>query len=132
MAKTVDRSTPTLVVDDSATMVRIIRHLLQQLGFVDVDDAPHGAAALARMHEKKYGLVISDWNMEPMTGLDLLKRVRANPGLTSTPFVLVTAESNVANVVEAKWAGVDSYIVKPFDAQKLSDKIEQAFGFLPK
>ena len=76
-----DPSMPVLVVDDYSTMVRIIRNLLRQLGFADVDDANDGAAALAKMHAKRYGLVISDWNMEPMTGYDLLRQVRADPGL---------------------------------------------------
>ena len=88
-----DPSMPVLVVDDYSTMVRIIRNLLQQLGFADVDDANDGAAALAKMHAKRYGLVISDWNMEPMTGYDLLRQVRADPALGETPFIMVTAES---------------------------------------
>ena len=131
MAKAADRLMPILIVEDFATMVRIIRKLLQQIGFADVDDAPDGAAALARMREKKYGLVISDWNMEPMTGLDLLKQVRSDPGLATMPFIMVTAEANIANVVAAKKAGVDSYIVKPFDAHTLSTKIDQTLGAEP-
>ncbi|MGI9387679.1 MAG: response regulator, partial [Methyloligellaceae bacterium] len=89
----VDLSMPVLVVDDYKTMVRIIRNLLKQLGFSDVDDAADGAEALGKMHQRKYGLVISDWNMEPMTGYELLKEVRGDDGLNRTPFIMVTAES---------------------------------------
>ena len=122
-----DRSMPVLVVDDYNTMIRIIRNLLKQIGFEDIDDAADGSAALARMREKKYGLVISDWNMEPMTGYELLKEVRADPGLSKTPFIMVTAESKTENVIAAKKAGVNNYIVKPFNAQTLQSKIEAVF-----
>jgi two-component system chemotaxis response regulator CheY len=122
-----DRSMPILVVDDYNTMIRIIRNLLKQIGFSDIDDAADGSAALARMREKKYGLVISDWNMEPMTGYELLKEVRADPGLSKTPFIMVTAESKTENVIAAKKAGVNNYIVKPFNAQTLQSKIEAVF-----
>ena len=117
-----------LVVDDQRTMVRIIRNLLQQLGFTDVDDAGDGAAALAKMRTKRYGLVISDWNMEQMTGYDFLCEVRGDPGLKQTPFIMVTAESKTDNVVAAKNAGVNNYIVKPFDAHTLKAKIESVFA----
>jgi two-component system chemotaxis response regulator CheY len=122
-----DRAMPVLVVDDYNTMIRIIRNLLKQIGFSDIDDAADGSAALARMREKKYGLVISDWNMEPMTGYELLKEVRADPGLSKTPFIMVTAESKTENVIAAKKAGVNNYIVKPFNAQTLQSKIEAVF-----
>jgi two-component system chemotaxis response regulator CheY len=122
-----DRTMPVLVVDDYNTMIRIIRNLLKQIGFSDIDDAADGSAALARMREKKYGLVISDWNMEPMTGYELLKEVRADPGLSKTPFIMVTAESKTENVIAAKKAGVNNYIVKPFNAQTLQNKIEAVF-----
>ncbi len=88
----IDLSMPILVVDDYNTMIRIIRNLLKQLGFEDIDDASDGSAALGKMREKRYGLVISDWNMEPMTGYELLKEVRSDPGLNKTPFIMVTAE----------------------------------------
>jgi two-component system chemotaxis response regulator CheY len=127
-AMSVDLSMPVLVVDDYNTMIRIIRNLLKQLGFEDIDDAADGSAALAKMKEKKYGLVISDWNMEPMTGYELLKEVRANPGLNKTPFIMVTAESKTENVIAAKKAGVNNYIVKPFNAQTLKSKIEAVFA----
>ena len=123
-----DLSMPVLVVDDYNTMIRIIRNLLKQLGFEDVDDASDGSAALIKMRDKKYGLVISDWNMEPMTGYELLKEVRADPGLTKTPFIMVTAESKTENVIAAKKAGVNNYIVKPFNAQTLKTKIEAVFA----
>jgi two-component system chemotaxis response regulator CheY len=122
-----DPKMPVLVVDDYSTMVRIIKNLLRQLGFIDVDDASDGAAALEKMKLKRYGLVISDWNMEPMTGFDLLKTVRANPEIQTTPFIMVTAESKTENVIAAKKAGVNNYIVKPFNAQTLKSKIEQVF-----
>jgi two-component system chemotaxis response regulator CheY len=123
----VDLSIPVLVVDDYSTMVRIVRNLLKQLGFVDIDDAGDGKAALAKLHGRKYGLVISDWNMEPMTGYDLLKEVRTDPRLAQTPFIMVTAESKIDNVIAAKKAGVSDYIVKPFNAQTLKSKIDAVF-----
>ena len=123
----IDMTMPVLVVDDYNTMIRIIRNLLKQLGFEDVDDASDGSAALIKMRDKKYGLVISDWNMEPMTGYELLKEVRADPGLTKTPFIMVTAESKTENVIAAKKAGVSNYIVKPFNAQTLKTKIDAVF-----
>ncbi len=123
-----DPSMRILVVDDYNTMIRIIRNLLKQLGFENIDDASDGGAALAKMRDKKYGLVISDWNMEPMTGYELLKEVRADPALTDTPFIMVTAESKTENVIAAKKAGVSNYIVKPFNAQTLKSKIDAVFG----
>ncbi len=123
----VDLTMPVLIVDDYSTMVRIIRNLLKQLGFREIDDACDGAQALAKMHERKYGLVISDWNMEPMTGYDLLKQVRQDPELTGTPFIMVTAESKTEYVIAAKKAGVSNYIVKPFNAQTLKSKIDAVF-----
>ena len=124
----VDLSMPVLVVDDYNTMIRILRNLLKQLGFQDIDDATDGTAALVKMRQKHYGLVISDWNMEPMTGYDLLKEVRSDPGLARTPFIMVTAESKTENVIAAKKAGVNNYIVKPFNAQTLQNKIEAVFS----
>jgi two-component system, chemotaxis family, chemotaxis protein CheY len=123
-----DPSMSVLVVDDYSTMIRIIRNLLRQIGFADVDDASNGAAALDKMRAKRYGLVISDWNMEPMTGYDLLQQVRSDPGLGNTPFIMVTAESKTENVIAAKKAGVNNYIVKPFNAQTLKAKIEAVFA----
>jgi len=123
----IDLSMPILVVDDYNTMIRIIRNLLKQLGFENVDEASDGSVALERLREKKYGLIISDWNMEPMTGYDLLKEVRANPEMKTTPFIMVTAESKTENVIAAKKAGVNNYIVKPFNAQTLKTKIDAVF-----
>ncbi|MEX0752426.1 MAG: response regulator [Xanthobacteraceae bacterium] len=124
----VEMSMPILVVDDYNTMIRILRNLLKQLGFQDIDDATDGSSALTKMRQKKYGLVISDWNMEPMTGYDLLKAVRGDPSLAKTPFIMVTAESKTENVIAAKKAGVNNYIVKPFNAQTLHNKIEAVFS----
>jgi two-component system chemotaxis response regulator CheY len=121
---TFDNAMPILVVDDYQTMVRIIRNLLKQLGFEDVDEASDGSEALSKMRERKYGLIISDWNMQPMTGYELLKQVRADRDLHSTPFIMVTAESKTENVIAAKRAGVNNYIVKPFNAQTLKAKID--------
>ena len=123
----VDLNMPVLIVDDYNTMVRIIRNLLKQIGFKNIDDANDGTEALAKMQQCKYGLVISDWNMEPMTGYDLLQQVRADPGLSTTPFIMVTAESKTENVIAAKKAGVSNYIVKPFNAQTLQHKIQAVF-----
>ena len=123
----VNHSMPVLIVDDYKTMIRIIRNLLKQLGFANVDEAGDGTAALNMMREKDYGLVISDWNMEPMTGYDLLKEVRADPNLATTPFIMITAESKTENVIAAKKAGVNNYIVKPFNAATLKTKIEAVF-----
>ena len=123
----IDHTMPVLIVDDYNTMIRIIRNLLKQLGFVEIDDACDGTAALAKMRNRKYGLIISDWNMEPMTGYDLLQRVRGDEALSETPFIMVTAESKTENVIAAKKAGVSNYIVKPFNAQTLRAKIDAVF-----
>ncbi len=119
----IDRRQPVLIVDDYGPMRRVLRSLLRQLGFADVDEAEDGAAALALLRRRRYGLVISDWNMRPVTGLDLLREVRADPGLASLPFVMLTAESKTENVIAAREAGASSYVVKPFDAQTLRAKI---------
>jgi two-component system, chemotaxis family, chemotaxis protein CheY len=124
----VDKAMNVLIVDDYKTMLRIIRNLLKQLGFDNVDEASDGATALARLREKDFGLVISDWNMEPMTGLQLLKEVRSDGKLADIPFVMVTAESKTENVIAAKEAGVTNYIVKPFNAETLKQKLIAVFG----
>ncbi len=124
----VDMNMPILIVDDYKTMLRIVRNLLKQLGFDNVDEATDGASALAKMRSKSYGLVISDWNMEPMTGFELLKEVRADDHLKQTPFIMVTAESKTDNVIAAKKAGVNNYIVKPFNAQTLKAKLQAVLG----
>ena len=117
-----------LVVDDYATMRRIVRNLLTQIGYTDIDEAGDGVSALAKLRESKFGLIISDWNMEPMTGLQLLKEIRADAKLAATPFIMVTAESKTENVIAAKQAGVNNYIVKPFNAQTLQAKIAAVLG----
>jgi two-component system chemotaxis response regulator CheY len=109
-------------------MIRIVSNQLRQIGFVDIDEVQGGATALAKMRTKSYGLVISDWNMEPITGIDLLRQVRADPGLGDVPFIMVTAETRTKNVIAARDAGVNNYIVKPFDAQMLKAKIEAVFA----
>ena len=119
-----DLSMPILVVDDYNSMTRILRNLLKQLGMENVDEATDGSAALIKMRGKKYGLVISDWNMAPMTGYDLLTKIRDDPKLADTPFIIMTTESSSENVLIAKKAGADNYIVKPFNAATLKIKIE--------
>jgi two-component system, chemotaxis family, chemotaxis protein CheY len=123
-----DKNTPVLIVDDYKTMLRIIRNLLKQLDIENVEEATDGQEALNKLRAGHYGLVISDWNMAPMTGLDLLKEVRADAKLKDTPFIMITAESKTENVVAAKQAGVSNYIVKPFNAETLRDKIEKVMG----
>jgi two-component system chemotaxis response regulator CheY len=124
----VDQNMPILIVDDYKTMLRIVRNLLKQLGFDNVDEAVDGSEALSKLRSKPYGLVISDWNMEPMTGFPLLKEVRADGKLKETPFIMVTAESKTENVVAAKKAGVNNYIVKPFNAATLKTKMSSVIG----
>jgi two-component system chemotaxis response regulator CheY len=124
----IDMNMPILVVDDYKTMVRIIRNLLKQLGFNNVDEAHDGSSALEKLRDRAYGLVISDWNMEPMTGLQLLKEVRADGKLKGTPFIMITSESKTENVVAAKEAGVNNYIVKPFNAETLKKKMSSVIG----
>lgn len=124
----VDKKMKILVVDDYKTMLRIIRNLLKQLGFNNVEEATDGSDALQKMRNMDFGLVISDWNMEPMTGLQLLREVRSDVKLKGTPFIMITAESKTDNVVAAKEAGVNNYIVKPFNAATLKDKLEGVLG----
>lgn len=126
----VDKSMNVLVVDDYQTMIRIIKNLLKQLGFDNIDEATNGEMAMEMIGRKDYGLVISDWNMEPMTGLELLKAVRAhsNDNIGKLPFIMVTAESKTENVIAAKQAGVNNYIVKPFNAETLKTKIASVLG----
>lgn len=120
-----DKNINVLIVDDYRTMLRIIRNLLKKLEFNNVDEAVDGQEALAKLRAGNFGLVISDWNMAPMTGLDLLKEVRADQRLKNMPFIMITAESKTENVVAAKQAGVSNYIVKPFNAETLREKIEK-------
>lgn len=122
-----DASVPILIVDDYRAMVRIVRDQLTRLGFTDVDDAANGEEALVKLRAKQYRLVISDWNMEPMNGIELLRRVRAEFA-EPVRFIMVTAESRTDNVVAARRAGVDTYLVKPFTPQALKAKIESALA----
>ncbi len=124
----VDMNMNVLIVDDYKTMLRIIENLLKQLGFKNVHQATDGSAALKVLREAPIGLIISDWNMQPMTGLQLLKEVRADDKLKGTPFIMITAESKTENVVAAKEAGVNNYIVKPFNAETLKQKISAVLG----
>lgn len=118
----VDKNMSILIVDDYKTMLRIIRNLLNQLKFSNVEEAGDGNTALEKLRSNSIGLVISDWNMEPMTGLQLLREVRADANLKDTPFIMITAESKTENVVAAKEAGVSNYIVKPFNAETLRNE----------
>ena len=124
----VDMKMPILIVDDYKTMLRIVRNLLKQLGFDNVDEATDGSQALQKLRSKPFSLVISDWNMEPMSGLQLLKECRADTQLKEIHFIMVTAESKTENVVAAKQAGVDNYIVKPFNAATLKKKLTAVLG----
>lgn len=124
----VDMKMPILIVDDYKTMLRIVRNILKHVGFENVDEAADGGEAFNKMKEKQYGLVISDWNMEPVTGLDLLKQLRADGNMKSTPFIMNTAESKTENVIAAKEAGVSNYIVKPFNAETLKQKLTAVLG----
>ncbi len=124
----VDKDMSILIVDDYNTMLRIIKNLLRQLGFNNVEEATDGSAALEKLRSNGFGLVISDWNMEPMTGLQLLREVRADEDLQQTPFIMITAESKTENVIAAKEAGVNNYIVKPFNAETLRAKMAAVIG----
>ncbi|MDZ4384450.1 MAG: chemotaxis response regulator CheY [Nitrospirota bacterium] len=116
-----------LVVDDFSTMRRIVKNILKQIGYTAIDEAEDGNGALAKLRQDKYDLIVSDWNMPNMTGLDLLKAIRADGALNGIPVLMVTAEAKKENVVEAIKAGVNNYIVKPFTAEVLREKIEKIF-----
>jgi len=124
----VDKAVRILIVDDYKTMLRIVRNLLKQSGFDNVDEATDGAAALKMLRNGDYGLVISDWNMESMSGLALLRELRNDVRLKDVPFIMVTAEGKRDHVLAAKQAGVDNYIVKPFNAATLEAKIKSVLG----
>lgn len=125
---TIDTNMNVLIVDDNKTMLRIIRNLLKQIEFENVQEASDGKEAQEKLQAGNFGLVISDWNMEPMTGLELLQHVRSDPKLKATPFIMITAESKPANVIAAKEAGVSNYIIKPFNAETLRGKIHKVLG----
>lgn len=116
-----------LIVDDFSTMRRIVKNILKQIGYTDIDEAEDGNGALVKLRQDKYDLVVSDWNMPNMSGLDLLKAIRADNGLNGIPVLMVTAEAKKENVVEAIKAGVNNYVVKPFTAEVLKEKIEKIF-----
>lgn len=124
----VDKDMNVLIVDDYKTMLRIINSLLKQIGFSNIDEASDGTMALEMFKKKSYGLVISDWNMEPMSGIELLKLVRGGTENKDVPFIMITAESKTENVIAAKQAGVNNYIVKPFNAETLKSKLTSVLG----
>lgn len=126
----VDKMMNVLVVDDYKSMIRIVRGLLNQLGFMNVDEAADGVTALKMIRDKSYGLVLSDWNMQPMTGLELLQQVRADAATKAVPFVMVTAEAKAENVVAARQAGVNNYVIKPFTLAVLKQKLTTVLGEL--
>ena len=123
-----DSKSQILVVDDSGTMRSMVQKLLAQLGYTNVDEASDGATALAKINEKPHGLVISDWNMVPMNGQELLEHVRANEKLANLPFIMMTAQSDPDKIIEAKYAGVSSFISKPFSAEALEAKIAKVIS----
>ena len=123
-----DTNMKVLLVDDFATMRKIVRNILGQLGIKNVDEADDGSTALPKLKQNKYDIIISDWNMPKMTGLDLLKAVRADENLKSLPFLMVTAEALKDNIVAAAQAGISDYVVKPFTAATLEEKLKKIFG----
>lgn len=116
-----------LVVDDFSTMRRIVKNILRQLGFNNIIEADDGTTAMAKLNSEKIDFVITDWNMPKMTGMELLKEIRADEKLKSIPVLMVTAEALQENIIAAVKAGVNNYIVKPFDAKTLSEKINKIF-----
>ena len=121
----IDYSKPVLVVNDLASMTSIIISLLRKIGFTNIDDAANGKEALAKMERERYGLVVADWQMEPIDGQQLLEIMRSVPALASTPFIMVTAHPERDGIVSAKQAGADSYIGIPFTLETLKNKITQ-------
>lgn len=122
-----DLKIKVLVVDDFSTMRRIVKNILKQIGYSDIEEAEDGNSALVRLRQGGFGLVVSDWNMPNMTGLDLLKAIRADNVLNTMPVLMVTAEAKKENVLDAIKAGVNNYVVKPFTADVLKEKIEKIF-----
>jgi two-component system chemotaxis response regulator CheY len=116
-----------MVVDDMSTMRRIVRNVLKQLGFSNVEEAENGQDALGKLKTEPYGFVVSDWNMPVMTGIDMLRAIRADEALKHIPVLMVTAEAKKENIMEAVQAGVSNYIVKPFTAEALQDKMNKIF-----
>lgn len=127
MEKNIDFRMKVLVVDDFATMRKIVRNILKQIGFDNLIEAEDGQAALQVLKNDNIGLVVTDWNMPNMTGLELLEKIRTDPKTAHLPVLMVTAEGLKENVVAAVKAGVNNYVVKPFTAEILQEKIEQIF-----
>ncbi len=126
----VDVGMKVLIVDDYPTMLKVLKSLLRQLKFTNISEASNAKDALSMLREGGYGLVISDWNMEPMSGYELLQEVRADGALKDLPFILVTAESTTEKVIAAKQAGVSNYIIKPYTAETLKTKLVSVLGEL--
>lgn len=122
-----DPSMKIMVVDDMSTMRRIVKNLLKQLGFANVDEAENGQEALIKLRGDKFGFVVSDWNMPVMSGIELLRAIRADEGLKAIPVLMVTAEAQKENIIEAVQAGVSNYVVKPFTAETLQEKMAKIF-----
>jgi len=116
-----------LVVDDFSTMRRIVRNLLKELGFANVQEAEDGIDALAKLRADKFDFVVSDWNMPNMTGIELLRNIRADAALKHLPVLMVTAEAKRENIIEAAQAGASGYVVKPFTAATLDEKLKKIF-----
>ena len=127
-----DPKTKFLVVDDFSTMRRIVRNLLKELGYVDVDEAEDGVQALQKLRSEKFDFVVSDWNMPNMDGLELLKTIRSDATLSSLPVLMVTAEAKKENIIAAAQAGASGYVVKPFTAATLDEKLAKIFEKLEK
>ena len=127
MDKNIDYRMRVLVADDFATMRKIVRNILKQIGFDNIVEAEDGQAALQVLKSENIGLVVTDWNMPNMTGLELLEKIRSDPKTATLPVLMVTAEGLKENVVAAVKAGVNNYVVKPFTAEVLQEKIEQIF-----
>lgn len=123
-----DLGMKVLIVDDFATMRRILRNILKQIGFTDIAEADDGDTALKELKKEKYDLILCDWNMPAMQGIDLLKTLKADEQLKDIPFVMVTAEAQKDHIIDAVKAGVSSYIVKPFAAETVSEKLNKVFG----
>ncbi|MBK5205774.1 MAG: chemotaxis response regulator CheY [Polaromonas sp.] len=128
----VDKSIKILIVDDFPTMRRIIRNLLKELEFVNVDEAEDGAVGLEKVRSGNYGFVVSDWNMPNMDGLAMLQAIRADPSLAKLPVLMVTAEAKKENIIAAAQAGANGYVVKPFTAITLEEKITKIFEKIEK
>lgn len=123
-----DLTMKVLIVDDFATMRRILKNIMKQIGFSDITEAENGKDALKTLKSEQVGLVLCDWNMPEMAGIEVLNAVRADEALKSTPFIMVTAEAQKENILEAVKAGVSSYIVKPFTADTIEEKLQKVFG----